>query len=318
MYSKSLSLFLFLSLVINLQAQESYKKHEFSFTNDNDVYLLKDSDKYYSNGMILNYRWSPASKFLIEGDSSKRVLDLEVAQKIYTPQDVLFRSFEIYDRPYAGLLYAGLSMSQFKNKTLRTSAGFKLGVVGDASGAQEFQEWYHNAVGFDSPRGWKFQIPNEVVFNFDLELNKQFFLVPDKLDVISSSELSFGSTFTHVLQRFDLRIGRLQWLSRSSFKNALIGKGSESTPRHFYFFLGYGLQYVLHNITIEGSIWNDDAIHTEDALPWVRHLRLGWAVNSHRTTFRMTYNWRGPEVSGISRHAYISLELSLRFPPRRN
>lgn len=301
--------------MFNLNAQVTYKKSEFSLANENDVYLLRDNDKYYSNGIITHYRWVPNE---MQSDSSKKIFDIELSQKFYTPQDLNLLSFENYDRPYAGLLYGGFSISKFKEKNRRSMIGLELGVVGRGSGAQGFQEWYHDAFGFPKPRGWEYQIPNEVVFNLRGEYNQQKFLTPGKFDLISSTEFSLGTAFAHGIQRFDLRFGSLQSLRNSSFKNAMIGAGSEHTLRHNYFFLGYGLQYVWHNITINGSIWNNDAIHTETATPWVRHLRFGWVSNSDKATFKITYNWSSPEVGGIRRHAYLALELLLRFPPKEN
>ncbi|MBO3700177.1 lipid A deacylase LpxR family protein [Fabibacter sp. E12] len=287
---------------------------EFSITNDNDFYLLNDSDRYYSNGLIFHYRWSPERISTI--DSTKRILSVGAAHRIFTPQDLLLFDFNDYHRPYAGLLSSEFSYSEYKTKSTRRLLGLEIGVTGSASGGQGFQEWYHNAVGFPAPRGWEYQIPSEFIVNLKGALNRQFILNPGSIDVISSTELSLGTGFTHALQRLDLRIGKLQSLRNSAFTNALIGQGSDQTPRHNYIFLGYGLQYVAHNITIDGSIWNDDAVHTETSQPWVRHLRLGFASSSNKATFKLTYNWSSPEVSNIGRHAYISLELLLRFSPK--
>lgn len=313
MYFRGIILFLALFTMSNLVAQVTFKNSEFSIANENDVYLLLDNDKYYSNGIITHYRWVPKE---IPLDSVKKILDIELSQKFFTPQDLNLLSFSNYDRPYAGLLYGGFSINTFKEENRRSMIGIELGVVGRGSGAQGFQEWYHDVFGFPKPQGWEFQIPNEIVFNLRSEFNRQFILKPSQLDVISSTELSLGTAFTHGVQRLDLRLGKLQSLRNSSFKNAMIGRGSEVTPRHNYFFLGYGLQYVLHNITINGSIWNSEAPHTEIATPWVRHLRFGWVSNSDKATFKITYNWSSPEVSGIRRHAYLGLELLLRFPPK--
>lgn len=299
--------------MFNLNAQVTYKNSEFSLTSENDVYLLGDNDKYYSNGIITHYRWVSKES---QSDSIKKIFDIELSQKFYTPQDLNLTKIKNYDRPYAGLLYGGFSISKFKGKNKRSMVGLEIGVVGRGSGAQGFQEWYHDAFGFPKPQGWKFQIPNEFVFNLRSEFNSQKVIKPGRFDLISSSEFSLGTAFSHGIQRLDLRLGNLQPLRNSSFKNAMIGAGSENTPRHNYFFLGYGLQYVLHNITISGSIWNNDAIHTETATPWVNHIRFGWVSNSDKATFKITYNGSSPEVSGIKRQAYLALELLLRFPTK--
>ncbi|MFY0591426.1 lipid A deacylase LpxR family protein [Roseivirga sp.] len=311
MYSKGIAFFLCLTISSGLYAQGSYKNSEFSFTNENDVYLLKDRDKYYSNGLITHFRWVPKS---FRTDTIKKIVDIEFSQKYYTPQDLLLRRVQNFDRPYAGLLYGGASFSTFKEKHRHSMLGVEIGIVGPASGAQGFQEWYHETFGFPAPRGWDFQIPNELVFNFKSEFNRQYQLKPGKWDLISSTDIALGTAFTHVYQRLDIRFGKLQFLRNSAFKNALIGPGSDEIPKHNYFFMGYGLQYVAHNITINGSIWNDNAPHTESIKPLVRHFRMGWASSSESATFKVTYNWSSPEVNGNERHAYLGFELQLRFP----
>lgn len=287
---------------------------EFSLITENDVYLFAESDRYYSNGLIAHYRWLPQSKDQL--DSTKRILNIELSHKFYTPQDLLISDFNDFHRPYAGLLSGGFSYNQYKTKVTRSMLGVEIGLVGKASGGQGFQEWYHSAVGFPTPRGWQYQIPNEFIVNLKGSFNKQFILSPGNVDVVSSTDFSLGTGFTHAIQRLDLRVGKLQWLRNSSFTNALIGKGADNIPRHNYLFVGYGLQYVVHNITIDGSIWNDDAVHTETSQPWVRHLSVGFASSSDKATFKLTYNWSSPEVSGIGRHAYLALELLLRFPSK--
>ena len=135
------------------------------------------------------------------------------------------------------------------------------------------------------------------------------------MDVMSSTDFSLGTGFTHAMQRLDLRVGRITMAEKFNLYQCTSSEhGSDNIPRHNYMFVGYGLQYVAHNITIDGSIWNDDAVHTETSQPWVRHLRIGFASSSDKATFKLTYNWSSPEVSGIGRHAYLALELLLRFP----
>lgn len=286
---------------------------EFTIANENDFYLLNDSDKYYSNGLIFHYRWVPQKH---AKDSVKTIWDFEFAHKFFTPQDLLISDVDEFHRPYAGLFYTGLEYNQYRKKTSRQHFGIELGLVGQGSGGEDLQVWYHNAVGFPAPRGWQYQIPNEFMINLKGGFNRQYVLAPGKTDIISSTDFSIGTGFTHAIQRLDFRIGKLQWLRNSAFTNALIGTGSNNVPRHNYIFLGYGIQYVAHNITIDGSIWNDDAVHTETSRPWVRHLRVGFASSSDKATFKLTYNWLSQEVSNTGRHAYLALELLLRFAPK--
>ena len=315
-YMRFLRPIVFASLLISfgLQAQTEFRNREFSIVNENDVYLFLGIDRYYSNGMFFNYRFLPKNK-----KSSKKVIyEVGLAQRFWTPQDLRIINPEAYYRPYAGLLNGNFQVAEFPETYKRISYGIELGVMGKASGAQAFQEWYHKQFGFPQPQGWKNQIPNGFVFNFSLEYNRQFVLVPSRFDLITTSAMQLGNAFVNARQRIDLRFGHLRSLSKSAFVNALIGEGSRSMETHNYFFLGYGLEGVVHNATIQGHAFNANAPHTEEIMPWVRHMRLGWATSSENSTLKVTYNWLSKEVRGrAGRHAYIGLELQLRFVPKR-
>lgn len=304
---------------VALLAQSDYKVQEASIANENDVYTFRNQDKYYSNGLLFHYRFVPErGKWLSsKSTNTKFIVDFELIHKFFTPQDIRFEDIDEYERPYAGWLNTGVSFSRFSSPSVRWMYGIELGVVGGASGGEALQSWYHNAVGFPRPRGWEYQIPNEAFVNLKAAFDKQFMLAPKTFDIVSSTELKVGTATTNVMQRLDFRLGKLFNLNSSDFKNALIGKGRSAFENRAYFFAGYGIQYVLHDITIQGSLWNDNAPHTEDIVPWVRHLRVGWAVSSRNATFKMTYNWLSPEVKNARSQAYIGFELLIRFGAKK-
>ena len=303
-----------------LHAQQEYFNQEFAIANENDVYVLKNTDRYYSNGILLHYRFIPKSSTWWgkrKNLDRKRIIDIELSQKFYTPVNLTLTDFEDFDRPYAGWLYAGLTINDFPSAHQRLEYGVELGTTGRPSGAEAFQTWYHATVGFPRPRGWGFQVASELAMNFKAKYQHQFSIVDGKFDLVTTSSAMLGSAFTNVVQYADLRVGRLQPLNESGFANAMIGQRTEEFRNHFYFFTGYGYQWTIHDITIQGSLWNDNSVHTEEIFSNVRHLRVGWAASSANTTFRMTYNWLSEEVKGAKNHDYVGFELLLRFKPRK-
>lgn len=300
----------------SLIAQTKYRNREISVINENDVYTFLDVDRYYSNGILINYRFV-SERSVHDTILPKMVFDIGIAQKFWTPQNLKIFNPENYFRPYAGLLYASFNVAEFPKKFSRFSYGANIGVIGRASGAQAFQEWYHRVFGFPKPQGWKNQIGNGFILDIHLEYNRQYELVPKRLDLIISSSMSLGSGFSNLRQRFDLRFGHLRALSESAFFNAIIGSGSNRLVNHHYFFLGYGLEGVLHNTTIEGHIFSNEEANAREIMPWVRHLRIGWATSSQSSTFKITFNWMSQEVRGkAGRHAYVGLELQIRLLPK--
>ncbi len=304
-----------------LFSQKAYRNQELSITTENDVYLLIRRDRYYSNGILFNYRFTKGevSNSLDSSTiaSPKKIFQFDLAQKFFTPEGITLSNPDEFDRPYAGLLVGGASVSLFPKPDKKISYGAELGVIGEISGGEAFQKWYHRFAGFLPPEGWEFQIRNEVFLNLKAEINKQFTLLPRTIDVVTHSKVSLGTSLLNTQQGFDVRFGKLQNIDRSAFVNSLIGRGSERFVGHNYFFFGYGLEYVVHNTLIGGSIWNIESPHTEELNHLVRHWRIGWAANSETATFKMTYYHLSEEVVGAKKHAYIGLELQLRFRPSK-
>lgn len=314
----SIIFILFLTLVVS--GQTDYRDQQLSITTENDVYKLQNRDQYYSNGIILNYRFIPRPGTFYrskKNDSIKYVINIELSHKFYTPFDIKRTDVRTFDRPYAGVLNASFGVTKFPGKDKAWSYGIDFGIIGKASGAEAFQTWYHNWANFPEPQGWDYQIKNELYLNFKGEFNKQFTLLPGTIDVVTYSQIVLGTTRFNVNNGLDLRFGGLQPINQSAFKNSLIGKGSSNFAGHNYIFVGLGADYVIHNTLIEGSLWNDKDPHTEEIVNWVKHWRIGWAANSENTTFKMTYYYLSEEVVGADVHSYIGFELNLRFKPSK-
>lgn len=290
--------------------QNDYRKSEFSFTTENDVYLLNRDDEYYSNGFLFHYRFIPNK---LDSSSKKEIIDIEFSHKFYTPDDLLYDEISELDRPYAGLLYAGISKSKFKSPHSRFKYGLMLGTTGKASGAEALQKWYHNAVGFKAPRGWEYQIKTALVLNATAEYNKQFTLVPNSMDFISSSSASLGTGHTNFSQNLDFRMGILNVLNKSPFVNAVIGGDSQSIKRFGYVVFGYGVSYVFHDITVSGSLFNDKSPHTGRQMPWVSAFRAGWATGNEKSTFKIMFHWLSKDVQTTRNDCYISFSFDFRL-----
>lgn len=299
-----------LGLGLELIGQTDFKGREFALRHDNDVYTFRDSDKYYSNGFIFFYRWVPKKR----SDSIKVIREFEIGHKTYTPKFLFLSNVNRFDRPYAGTFSALYAINRYPKIHTHFRYGVDVTLVGPASGADGFQEWYHELFDFPLPSGWQYQIPNELTVNLHGLYQRQVKLSQKALDMVSETSAIVGTGFINARQFVDFRFGRLQNLLFSAHANSLIGAGSARAIRQSYLFAGIGLEYVAHNITVQGSLFNDKAPHTEQVIPWVRHMRMGAAFSGHRSTFKITYHWVGPEVKEVSWNSYVSFELQLRFP----
>ena len=100
-------------------SQQKFSK-EISFINDNDLYVSVVRDRYYTNGMFLNYRYlSETKKEFVE----KKIFQWQIGHKMYTPNRPNVTSIDEHDRPFAGYLYGNFGITNVykTNKILTTS-----------------------------------------------------------------------------------------------------------------------------------------------------------------------------------------------------
>ncbi|MDI6849398.1 MAG: lipid A deacylase LpxR family protein [Candidatus Saccharicenans sp.] len=168
------------------------------FSLENDVWLKQDEG--YTNGVQFMWvtpelkpdRGSPFLRWLAglnrrvlggknrgaeeSGTTSyQRRAGLSLVQGMFTPDNLSEKELIPDDRPYAGLLYAGLGLVRLSPAD-QDSVGVAVGVVGPLSLAGAIQRWLHRTYGWTYPEGWENQLKNEPVL--ELWFNRLWTLVP--------------------------------------------------------------------------------------------------------------------------------------------
>ena len=99
----------------------------------------------------------------------------KLGQSIFTPGDSSARDLLLNDRPYAGLIYAGISqhqrykVPQMDLEILDTNE-ITFGIMGPWSLAKEFQDAIHNLPGDERFQGWGHQLNNEPAVQAALDI----------------------------------------------------------------------------------------------------------------------------------------------------
>ena len=144
-------------LTVSLSASAQNHNKQFGFKSDNDAYLARGQDKYYTNGIFISYRF--ANKQKIENSAlAKQITQLEVGQKMYNAQSGYIPDMVYVDRPITAYLYAGASKHWFYTSENSLSLGVQLGTIGPNALGRQAQEFIHKLGGFYPPRGWEYQL----------------------------------------------------------------------------------------------------------------------------------------------------------------
>ena len=260
-------------------------------------------------------------------------------QTMYTPGDPTRTDLISDDRPYAGLLYVGLSWNRrkldekAKVETLDTRE-VTLGVIGPLSLAQHAQDLVHDLRGFDRFLGWRHQLGNEPALQVARERKYRDYRGPEaqiagfSVDSIRSFGLQLGNIETSASYGVEARIG---WNLPNDFGTYPIRPGAENRPpapsgqmgwepararagAHVFAMLEG--KVVAHDFSLDGNLFRGS--HKVSRRPLVGQAALGFSVHGPlagvEVKLAVMRVWRTREFDEQrSRHAFGSINLSVEF-----
>jgi hypothetical protein len=257
------------------------------FEIDNDS--IVDEDSNFSNGWSIQYhsvryasweetkapgfvKWVGKHFPTLDDDDSIVRYGQGIGQNMVTPGDLDAEIPQEGDLPYAGTLTYTLNWQSFNRQTA-SSFQVSVGVLGEESYADEFQEFFHDDLGLgDVPQGWDTQRDTEPIVNVAYQhvwrlahmgqyhngWAGQFVLGPSVL---------LGNLFTAVELGFALRFGwnMLEGFNtfpappgRGFFQAYHLPKPSSASPHGVEFVLGARASGLIYSVLYDGSEITDD------------------------------------------------------------
>jgi len=287
------------------------------------------------------------SSFWLDPDSSKHVQNvvLKFGQSMFTPSDSSRTDLILDDRPYAGLLYVGMSWNRRKHLPLRNlevldTRETTLGVMGPLAMAKPTQDFIHKLTGTERFNGWENQLRNEPVFQMALDRKYKKFQGMGAVqqgfsgDYIRSLGLQLGNIETSGSMGIEGRIG---WNIPNDFGTYPIRPGAENRPPSavsirgkddkgisqlarpragVHFFASLESKLVLHDFSLDGNLFQSS--HSVTRRPWVTQAAIGLSAQSsgqdHAFKIAFMRIRRTREfVEQTLNHSYGSVTTSLEF-----
>jgi lipid A 3-O-deacylase len=309
-------LFLCLIFCTALTQAQTYK-NEFGFKSDNDSYLGQGSDRYYTNGLFINFRHATDQQKLKAG-LEKKIYEISIGQKMYNPYSGYAPDPATQDRPFAGYLYAEGAMNLFYSNESSLKTSIQVGTTGKNSLAEAGQKLLHRTFGFYETGGWDQQIKNELALNLTAQYTKLLTRVADNaVDFSFEGYANLGTTYSGAGAGILLRTGSLNQLFNSAYTNAVIGNNAKTkalVKHEFFFYAKPQLNLVAYDATIQGSLFNNNSPVTFDQKPIVFAQQLGLNYSSQRFTADYSMLFKTKEIKSTARaHQWGSISLFYRF-----
>jgi hypothetical protein len=290
------------------------------------ISTAKVTDRYYTNGLRLGWTSGTDSvpDFLawagqaLWGDGQQRI-SFNLSQQIYTPFNTTVRQPPAGDSPYAGILMGTFSLLQ-DTDTSRSMLGLGLGVVGPWALGEQVQNGFHDLIGQDHNAGWHTQLHNEPAFEVT---TGRVWRLPiasfNGLDIDALPEITAGVGNVRVYAESGV-VFRLGQGLDSDFGVARIRPGMSgddafrpTRPFAWYVFAGADGQGVAHDLTVQGSTWQDS--YGQKLKPLVGEFEGGLAVMVYgaRLTYTHVVDTQQAQHQKGGLHQLGSLALSVRF-----
>ncbi|WP_157974526.1 lipid A deacylase LpxR family protein [Lewinella sp. IMCC34183] len=267
-----------------LSAQDD---HYFRLTYANDYFGA--TDYYFTQGIRLEYG-SERDGWLL-------------AQEGYTPTSIRDDRIRYGDRPYAGALYVGYRRAIPTGTNWSFSHQLIAGVMGPWSLAAAEQRYIHDRTGNVAPRGWKYQIANDLLLNYRVNARRTLldfrYL---RLDGLASARA--GTYHSRLQLGPDLRIGVLP-VTDAAGKRRRFELALHLRP---------AAHLNLYDATLQGGLLNRDSpytLTTDEVRRLVGSVDVGIAVGRRKWGVSFTRTYLSPEFSGGRPHDWGTIQLRI-------
>ena len=270
---------------------------------------------------------------------------MKFGQSMYTPSDPARIDLIRDDRPYAGLLYVGMSWNRRthdprNNSEMLDTREITLGVIGPLALGRQAQNLVHDTIGADRFLGWDNQLKNEPALQLALDRKYRDYRSDGAIqpgfsaDTIRSLGLRLGNIETSASMGVEGRVG---WNLPNDFGTYPIRPGAENRPPSSasphnqnrlsesgparlapgaHLFGTLEAKLVAHDFSLDGNLFRTS--HSVTRRPLVAQAALGLSVHGmlagHGVRLAVMRVWRTREFKEQqSNHAYGSVALSIEF-----
>lgn len=293
-------------------------KYEIQIKTDNDFFVpIVSTDQYYTYGQKFFYRrrmdytnglFLNLDK-LFKSYGSIKIIEFELGQEAYTPGNFQNNDLNQYDRPFAGWLYIGSSISAVTNYKI-IKIGVEVGVIGPASYAGKVQNFFHEQISHDAAlEGWRYQIDNNVALNFKAEYYKPI-IQKKYVDLTFENKLALGSQALYYQGGGRIRVGKFNPISSSiTYNTTTSGKKFKT---EFFIDFSSNIKFIGYNATLQQSENSNVYYLNKEVNNLLPVYSTSINLNTQHVGANLSFYFQGGDLISLNPHRYGSVNLFFR------
>ena len=224
---------------------------------DNDYFSATDEN--YTQGYVMELvlpflKKNPINNLLIIPEASRIQFGLAVEHIGFTPPTIGSPEIQYGERPFsAAIMLKTFAIATDTINKHRLHSSLSIGLIGPGAFGKEMQVAIHEATGNIIPLGWRNQIKNDLVINYELGYEKQLFQAKNWFSLSGNSALLAGTLYTNASVGLQSTFGII-----NSPYNSLNSK------KQFQFY-GYSQilgSAIIYDATLQGGVFNTRSVYT--------------------------------------------------------
>ena len=280
---------------------------QFNATIENDA-LGSFGDNDYSHGTGFEF-------------IDSNYVHYKLGQNMYTPSDLTRSDHIVGDRPYAGIVYAGIGYEFFRDPMSSWTHYGELdfGMIGPSAQCKQTQKFIHKILNCRDPKGWDNQLHDEFVVNGQW-WTKYNYMACDYVALVPRVGALAGTIQDAIEVGCDLKVG---WNLQKDVGNNLMFSASQSKHLSFfeklvaYAYVGVDERAYLYNHFLQGSFLKskdrDNGLDV-DMRPFVGEVQCGACLKYDRVSVKYYMTFRQDEFKGQKNSPnYAGLSIGYEF-----
>ena len=229
----------------------------FRFSYDNDYF--GSSDQNYTQGYNFElvspfFKKNPVNYLFLKPKNSETKFGLSIEHIGFTPFNIKSDQIQVGDRPFAAaiMLKSFAIVTDTLNKS-RISSALNIGLIGPGAFGKEMQVGIHKATENVIPQGWRHQIKNDVVLNYEINYEKQLVRYRNLFSLQANSSAKLGTLFTNASVGLNATLGIIN-NAFTSVKN--------KNKFQIYLYSQPVFTAVGYDATLQGGLFNTKSPYT--------------------------------------------------------
>ena len=220
------------------QLRTNLNQKSFRFYYDNDFFSA--SDQYYTQGINLEYQSpklqkNPLDHLLLYYRNEYSIHGISIEHNVFTPSSIRHTEILYGDYPYSAYLLLKSYVRSYNFTTESAlSSGISIGVIGPAAFGEQMQTGIHNALKNLPPLGWKHQLKNDLLINYQLAFEKNLFHAPNHILLAGIGEAHLGTLYDKLNTGLEFHIGKFNEQNVMKNKFEITFYGQSELSYHFY------------------------------------------------------------------------------------